>query len=154
MERFERALFHLLERNQETRFSVHDDFFDTADCAGYNRGFACHCFEIDDAEGLVNRWAAKYCRVRIKFGNRIPIDHLCDPDNVGALFHCALDGVFHFLPDLRRIGRASTKHDLKIGVHILNGTHEIDNSFLSRDPADEKQEGFIGIDSMALERGS
>ncbi len=138
MARFEWALFHLLKRNQETGFSIDNDFFNSADCAGYNRCLACHRFEIDNAEGLVNRWAAKHGRVRIKFGNCIPIDHLCDPDNVGAFLHCGLDGVFHFLRDLRCIGRASTKHDLKIGVHILNSTHEIDNSFLPRDPADEK----------------
>ena len=89
--------------------------------------------------------------MRIKFYDRIPIKHFCDPDDVRALFCRALNGVFHFPGDLRRIGRAGAKHDLKMGVHVLNGAHEIDNSFLPRYPANEQQVGFIGIDPVALE---
>ena len=92
--------------------------------------------------------------MRVKFSDRVSIDHLCDPNDVGAFFCYALDAVFHFLGDLRRIGRAGAKHDLKIGIHVLNGAHEVNNSFLPRYPTDEEQVGFIWIDSMMLERGS
>src|SRR5438046_10407227 len=107
MARSEWALFHLLERNEETGLSIDNDFFNTADCAGYNRRFACHCFEVDDAKRLVNRWATEHGGVRIKFYDRIPIQHFCDPDDVRSLSCRALHGRFHFAGALRRIARAA-----------------------------------------------
>ena len=52
--RFERALFHLLERNEETGLAIDHDFFDSTDRARDDRGLARHCFEVDDAEWLVD----------------------------------------------------------------------------------------------------
>ena len=60
--RLEGAFVHLLERHEVAGLAVDDDFLDAADGAGDDGGFAGHGFEIDDAEGLVDRRAAEDAR--------------------------------------------------------------------------------------------
>src|SRR4051794_4980157 len=44
IDRFKRALSHLLKRNQKTRHAIDHHFSDPADCAGYDGGFTSHGF--------------------------------------------------------------------------------------------------------------
>ena len=90
--------------------------------------------------------------MRVKFDDRLPIDHLFNPDDVGVLFCCTLDRFFHLRSDLRRVRCARAKHNLKTFVHELDRADEMNDSFLPRDPANEEQVRFGWIDSMALER--
>ena len=90
--------------------------------------------------------------MRVKFGDRLAIDHLVDPDDVGTLFHGALDRLFHFRSDFRCVRRAGTKHNLKTRIHELNRADQVHDSFLTRDAANEEQIRFLRIDPVSLER--
>src|SRR4029077_12129823 len=138
------SFFYEIDRNQKSGFAIDYDFLDSADCARDDRRFASHCFEVDDAEWFVNRRTAKDRRVRIQLDHGRPIEHFFDPKNVLPFLLRSGDRFLHFLTNLWRVGRACAKHDWKIFVHELNRTDEMNDSLLSRDPADKKQIRLLG----------
>src|SRR5438309_4034490 len=136
--RFKWAFGHLLDRNKESGLAVDHDLFDSADGTGDNGGFARHRFEIDDAKRLVNGRTTKDGRVGVELNHTRLIEHLVDPNDSVAQFSRSRDRLLHFLRDFFGIGSAGTKHDLEIFIHKLNCAHEMNDSLLARDAANEK----------------
>ncbi|OQA59586.1 MAG: hypothetical protein BWY40_01124 [bacterium ADurb.Bin270] len=63
-----------------------------------------------------------------------------------------LDRIAHLLGNLRGIGSPGAKHYLNIPVHVLYRVYQVDDPFLSGNPADEKNIRNIFIYSVFLER--
>jgi hypothetical protein len=70
----------LIEGHQVAGLAVHHDLLDAARGAGHDGCLAGHGFQVDDAERLIDRWAAKHSRVAVEL-DRSPLgEHLVDPD--------------------------------------------------------------------------
>ena len=59
-----------------------------------------------------------------------------------------IDRILHLAADLRRVRRTRTKHDLKSFVHEFDGTHKMNNPFLSRDTANKEDVRFLNAESF------
>ena len=74
------------------------------------------------------------------------IEHLIDPDYAVPRAPRLLNRALHFSSDLRRVGRARTKHHLEIFVHELDRADKVNNALLPRNPTDEQQIRLFRID--------
>ena len=70
----------------------------------------------------------------------------------GRLAHAFLDGLFHLLRDLRRVRCAGAKNNLKTGIHVLNGAHQVNDPLLPRDAADKEEIRFPFVNTKTFER--
>ena len=80
------------------------------------------------------------------------IEHLIDPDYAVPRAPRLLNRALHFSSDLRRVGRARTKHHLEIFVHELDRADKMNNALLARDPTDKQQIRSFRIDPEFAER--
>ena len=140
--RFKRAFGHLLDGDEIAGFAMDDDLGDTADGAGHDGASTGHGFEVDDAEGFVDRGADENIGVAVELDLRGIVEHFTDPDDAFAFGLRGGDGGFHFLGDLGGVGRAGAEDDLETRVEMLDGINEMDDSLLTRDPADEEHIGL------------
>src|ERR1019366_194211 len=94
----------LIERNQVSRFIVNHYLFDAPCRAGNHGSTTRHRFEVNDAEGLINRRAAEYTRMAIKLDGLLPRDHLLNPDNPRMILASRVYFLAKLGCNLRRIG--------------------------------------------------
>src|SRR5688500_8622307 len=78
-------------------------------------------------------------------------DHLLDPDDSRALCLGAAHRDLHLSSNLGGIRGACADYHLKAGRQLFDRAHEMDDSFLPGDPADEEDVGGAGIDAVAFE---
>src|SRR5688572_13154378 len=78
-------------------------------------------------------------------------DHLLDPDHSRTLCLDGADRCLHLRSNLGGIGGACAENHLKAGGKLFDRAHEMDDSFLPGDPADEEDVGGAGIDAVAFE---
>src|SRR5207249_6397472 len=146
VKRFKRALFHLRERNEKSGLPIYYDFLNSPNLARNHRGFAGHGFEINNAKRFVDRWTTENCRMGVELNHARFIEHLIDPDYAVPRAPRLLNRALHFSSDLRRVGRARTKHHLEIFVHELDRADKVNNALLPRNPTDEQQIRLFRID--------
>jgi hypothetical protein len=78
--------------------------------------------------------------------------HLLDPDQVlETLLADTLDRGFHLGQDFLGIGCAGAEDDLHVGVDVLDGIDQVDDAFLTRDAADEEDNGLARVDAVFFE---
>ena len=144
----------LLERYQEAGDAIDDDFLDAPDGTRHDGRSTGHGFEIDDPERFVDGRATEDRGVRIQFDRLLLGDHLLNPDHVVETFMANVpDRGFHLREHLPGIGCAGTEHDLSCGVDVLDRIHQMDDAFLARDPANEKNDRLLWIDAVFFQCG-
>src|SRR5690348_9538565 len=70
--------------NQQTRFSGHNYLLDAAHSRRHYGCLACHRLEVDNAEGLVDGWAAKDGCVRVELDYIGARQHFLYPDHIAT----------------------------------------------------------------------
>jgi len=90
------TLRDLVERNEVAGYSIDDDFKDSACRTSDDWSAACHRFQVDDAEGLINGRTAEDAGVTVKLDHLGFCHHLLNPDHLRI--ECA--GFLYFLPHL------------------------------------------------------
>jgi hypothetical protein len=138
----------LIERNQVTCFSVNHDLFNASCGAGEHWGAARHRLEVDDAKGLVDRWATEDAGIAVKLYCLLFRDHLFNPNDTRMSAPSILDLLSQLCGNFWRIRRASAKHYLGFPRQVTNCVHEMCHAFLSSDSADEQDVGNSRIDPI------
>ena len=133
---------------------MRDDFGDSADGAGDNSAAAGHGFEVDDAEGLIDRGANKNSSVAVELDLGFVVEHLIDPDNAVAQALGLGHGRFHFGCDLRCVGGSGAEDDLEAGVEVLDRVDEVDDAFLAGNTAEEEGVGIGRVDAETVENAA
>ena len=143
MERGEGALVLLSDGHEVAGLVVDNDLRDATDHGADDRGLAGHRFKVDDAEGLVDRRAAKHGGTRVELDDVGLVDHLIDPVDALAGLAGFGHGGFHLGGDLFGVGCTGAEHDVVALVHIFDRFDEVDNTLLASDTADEEDERFV-----------
>jgi hypothetical protein len=130
-----------------------DDLQDAACGAGDDGGVASHGFEIDDAEGLVDRGAAEDGAVAVELDGGGAGEHFFDPDDVGVSLAGGLDFCAHLGGNFGSVGGTGAENDLSIRGEIREGIDEVGDAFLAGDAAEEEDVGAGGVDAVFGEGG-
>src|SRR3954447_16271613 len=134
--------------DEKTGLIWNNDLGDPADCRSNYRRLAGHCFEIDDAERLVDRWTAEYSSMRVELDHIRPRHHLTYPDYSLPLCCGSSDAVRHLPRNLRCIWRPGAEHNLQVRVDRRNRVHQVHDALLPGDPADEKEVRPSRVDAI------
>ena len=143
----------LFEGHQVAGLAIDDHFENAAGGAGDDRGSACHRFQVDDAEGLVDGGAAEDSGVGVELNGLGAGDHLLDPDDVRVVVARLIDLGAHLGGDLWRIRRPGTEDDLGLRRQIADGVDQVGDALLARDAAYEQHIRDSRIDAIFGERG-
>ena len=144
----------LLEWHEVAGDAVDDDLLDAADSACDDCRAAGHGLQVDDAEGLVDRRATKDGGMRIELDGLVLGHHLLNPDDVLAAFLAhMLDRRFHFGENLFGIGSSGAEDYLRVRVDVLHRVHQVNDSLLTSDPADEEDDWLVRINAELFECG-
>ncbi len=138
----------LVKRNQVAGYAVDDDFEDSASGAGDDGRAAGHGFEVDDAEGLIDRWAAEDAAVAVELDGLGFGEHLLDPYDARVNSAEPVDFLAHLGSDLGRIGSAGAEDNLRLRRQVRDGIDQMGNALLAGDTPDEEDIGPGGIDTV------
>src|SRR5271156_207345 len=141
----------LFKLDEKAGFVVDHYLFDASGGAGDHGGPAGHCFEVDDAEGLVNRGAAEHAAVTVKLDGLPPGDHLLDPDDAWMVDARLGNLLAQLGGDFGGVGRPGAEYELDIGRQVADGVDEMGNALLARDAADEEDVRYVEVDSVVRE---
>ncbi len=137
--------FGVLGWDEESGCAGDDDFLDTADGAGDDGGFAGHGFEVNDAEGFVDRGAGEDAGVGIEFDVLFFAEEGIDPEDAG--FTGYFFGDFGF--DFGGIGGAGAADELDARVDVFHGFDEVDHAFLAAGATEEEDIVLGDIEGFA-----
>src|SRR5207247_10806960 len=121
--------------------TVDHDLGDAAYPAGDDRAAAGHRLEIDDAEWLVDRWAAEDRRVAVKLDLGLEIEHLRDPGHIGVQTAGLSDAPPHLRGDLRRVGLPGGQDHRDLQIELPDGANEMDDPLLADHPTHKEHIG-------------
>ena len=142
----------LIEGNQPAGFAIHNNFKNSASGAGNHWRGASHRFKVDDAEWLIDRWAAEDRAIRIELDGLFFRDHLFNPDDARVKAANLVDFPAQLRGNFRCVRRARAQHHLRFARQVANGVNQVGYALLPGDAADEEHVGNGGIDAVGAQR--
>src|SRR5208282_883691 len=124
------------------------DLFDASGGAGDDGRAAGHSFKVDDAKGLVDRWATEDAAIAVELDGLLFGDHLLDPDDARVVDAGLGDLLTELGGDFGGVGRTGAEHELDIGRKVADGVDEMRDALLASDAADKEDVGHGEIDAV------